>query len=317
MKAVTICAAAACVSLAWCSYGVAASTFLTGVEDAVANLDAQLYGFDEETEVFATQSGADSAFHGAVILNDIVLVADYRSESIRRFSLSGGLLSDFANITDPVFLEVDRTKNVYVTHNSLGPAVATRFDSTGNVTGTYIAPRVGYFNGIDSDALGNVYVVFQVSGSQNHEIQKFASDGTFLGSLPIDGNAFDMAIDEANGRLFLADSDAGAGVHVYDISGNLPVFDRSIAVSANTEAYGLHYSSELGTLFVSDFGELSGDPRGFQIDLDGNVLATYRPQGAELVFDITHRVPEPASLLLVIGGLLALAACKFRSGSAR
>lgn len=307
MRMGKICLAAAIMSLAWCSYGAGASTFLTGVEDPVVNLDAQLYGFEGESEVFAAQSGADSAFQGTVILDNTVLVADYRSEAIRRFSLGGTLLPDFASFLDPTYLEVDRSRSIYVTHSSIGPAEATRFDSAGNVTGLFTALRAGTFHGIDADAEGNVYVVFEVSGNSNQEIQKFAPDGTFLGSLPINTIAFDMAIDEIGERLYLAGGQPGnSGILVYDISGNLPIFEDSIAVGPDTEVIGLHYSADLGTLFATDHGQLSGDPRGLQLALDGTVLATYRPTGAELVFDITHRVPEPATTLLAIGSVLVL-----------
>jgi hypothetical protein len=298
MKMGKICLAAAIASLAWAAHGIAATTFVTGAVIGPGVTD-YLFGFDDETEVFASSGGGTSAFQGAAVLGDVILVADFTTEAVRRFTPGGTLLSNFANFPDASYLEVDRAQNVYVTSGSLGPASATRFNNVGVATGTFVAPELGAFFGIDADAAGNVYAAFNGSTSQ---ILKFASDGSFLGSAPL-AVASDIAIDEANGLLYAIGANQ---IDIYDLSGALPSLSGAVPAPVNVDLYGLHYSSQLGTIFATDIGVLSGDPKGLQLALDGTVLATYRPLGVELVFDITHRVPEPASTLLVIGSVLAL-----------
>lgn len=303
MKLGTSCLAAWLVSLASCSSGLAASTFVTGVIDPPTLNSARLYGFEGESQAFSTNGGSAAAFHGTALLGDTVLVADYGSGSIRRFSLDGTAMADFASFADAVFLEVDRAGQVYTTHNGIGPSVATRFNSSGVITGTFTSPRAGSFLGIDADAAGNVYVLFN-TGVGTTELQKYAADGTFLTSLPLPQGGFDLSIDDVGERLYMTSSDE---IGVVDISGGTLVFDGAISAPAGSDIIGIHYAQGLGTLFVTDHGILSGDPRGMQLALDGTLLATYRPNDAELVFDIVHHVPEPTTWFLLLAGTLPLA----------
>lgn len=306
MNALRLSLATAAVSLV--AAHCCAQTYLTA--DTILSPDealSQLHRFDDEMETLAIGPVDDAAFHGVTRLGDNILVADYRTEVIQRFALDGTLLPVFANYQNPVFLESDSRGAVYTSSAALRSAVATRFDSSGAVTQTFTSPTANMFVGIDADAEGNVYI------ATGDAIEKYAPNGDFLSATPIDAQAFDMSIDEQGQVLYLTDSGAPlAGVRRYDISSGAPVLDGTIPTPAESAIAGLHYSPQLGTLFATDQGPLSGDPRGMQLALDGTLLATYRPEDIDVALDIVY-VPEPMSALLLAGAVMGVATGRKRS----
>lgn len=278
-------------------------TYLTAESNLTAPpfVASNLHRFDGESDLFAVGAAPDSAFQGVTLLNGVVLAADLREGVIQRFTLDGTLLAPFATVANPTFLESDSGGNVYTTQFSLGPAVAARFDSLGNETGTFTSPSAAEFAGIDADASGNVYVA-----TRSSTLEKFAPDGAFLSSLPINARPLDISIDEQGLRMFLADESSSlAGIQVYDLSSGSPTFSHSIPTPVDSVIHGVHYEPELDVVFAVDSGVLSGNARGLQLSIDGNVVATYFPAGSVAAFDIVHRVPEPASCALVLCGALA------------
>lgn len=268
--------------------------------DEATGPSSQLHGFYQANEVFAVDASTASAFQGVSTLKGDVLVADYGEEVIQRFDIGGNLLTPFASIQDPTFLESDSSNNVYTTASSLGPAVATRFDYTGTVTQTYSSPTGQEFRGIDADSSGNVYIAVQYANPTSYSIEKYDAAGTFLSSTPVDATPFDLAIDEAGKRLFLADEDpATGGIKVYGISGAAPVYMNSIPVPTDSVMSGVSYSSNLDRILVTDSGAISDTPRGWDMSPDGYIFNTYIPSGADVAFDII-RVPEPSSLMLAL-----------------
>jgi len=266
---------------------------------------SQVHRFDDESESFASTADAASAFQGVTLLDGVVLVADLAEGRIQRFTLEGALLTPFADFDVPTFLESDGAGNVYTTQFSLGPAVATRFDFSGSVVGTFTSPSANGFAGIDADALGNVFIA-----TTSNSLEKFAPDGTFLASIPVSATPLDIAIDEDRQRLFLADeSSSSEGIRVYDLSTSMPIFLHTISTPANSSINGLHYAAGVDAIFAVDSGLLSNDPRGMQLTMDGSVTATYRPLGIDVALDIVHRVPEPATWALIVVGVIALVSC--------
>lgn len=295
----------------WCTFALscavsinvsAAGIFLTASD--TFGVDWNLHGFDGESEVFASGAASNSAFHGVTVLGSDVLVADYTEEVIQRFDTNGNLLTPFASIQDPTFLESDSAGYVYTNPGPLGSATATRFDSAGAVSQTFVSPTGGSFRGIDADANGNVYVAV-ASGTSSFAIEKYDASGTFLSSSPITGVAFDLAIDEAGERLFVVDeTPTTGGIQIYGISGAAPMYMGDIPVASDAVMSGVSFSAELGTVFATDLGTVSDNPRGWELALDGTVLQTFTPTGAGVAFDIV-RVPEPSTCviaLMAIGG---------------
>jgi hypothetical protein len=190
---------------------------------------------------------------------------------------------------------------VYTTHFALGPNVGTRFNSAGNITQTYSHPNLGGIAGIDADAAGNVYIV------GGNLLFKFAANGTFLNSIPIDPGFRDVSIDETGQRLFAADENsAGNGIRIFNIAGAMPSFVGSMSTPANASIVGIHFAAESGNILATDFGLLSSDRRGLEYSSTGTLLREYRPSGAMAAWDITSFVPEPTSLALAAMWLVGL-----------
>lgn len=288
------------------------ATALDGVAQAQSDIvfvtgDSSLSRFDMGTESFVTGTGGQSAFLGVTVLRDEILVGDYLADAIQRFSPDGTYLGEFASIATPTYLETDSSGNVYTTPFSTdpsGPDVATRFNSFGVPTQTFSA--VNEIAGIDADAAGNVYIS-ENNGMNPDELLKFAPDGTFLDSVLVPGRAFDISIDEVANRLYLASSEAGLGIKVFDISGAIPVLLGGIITPTTANIVGVHYAKESGNILATDFGVPSDDARGLEYSPAGLLLREYRPTVTGIVWDITTFViPEPASLTLVSLGMLSL-----------
>jgi hypothetical protein len=194
---------------------------------------------------------------------------------------------------------------VYTTHSSIGPAVATRFDSAGSVGQTYSHATLNELRGIDADAAGNVYIA-DSSGLSGNELFKFSSDGTFLNSISIDPiQPFDLAIDETSNLLYLADQGSSTnGVKVFDISGAMPSLAGSVTTPANSKVVGVHFAAESGNILAVDSGlSIGSDPRGLEYSPGGTLLREYLPSDAIVAWDITT-IPEPSSCVLVMLGML-------------
>jgi hypothetical protein len=273
---------------------------------------SRLFRFDNGVQTFGVPAPAGSLFHGLTVLNGNVLVADYGNNAIRRYTPNGVALSNFASTTNPTFLESDSSGNVYANQGPLGPPIATRFDATGAVTGTFTHATMHEDAGMDADAAGNVYIV-DIFGS-TRTLFKFAPDGTFLNSLPLDPTIVprDMAIDEATNRLYLADgssSGPATKVRIFNIAGPVPVPAGTLPTPAGATIEGIHFAAESSNILVTDFGVPSNMVRGFELSPIGTVLQTYTPSPAEFGFDITTFViPEPASWAVIGLGLCAFCA---------
>jgi formylglycine-generating enzyme required for sulfatase activity len=272
--------------------------FMTAAINPTQAPDSELVRFDSGTQSFMTDTSGFHGFDGVTILNGEVLVADPVSGQIQRFDPDGSDLGLFASPGEGArFLESDSHDNVYASGTGGPPETPTghavRFNSAGAVTGTFFVPGAYLLNGIDADASGNVYVVNQTFFDPVF-LYKFASDGTFLNSIPVGYG--DISIDEVNQRLYLAE---GFRIGIYDISGTVPVLAGTIATPVNSSIYRVHYAAESGNVLATDLGDFSGDPRGLEYSPLGTLVAEYRPINAYSARDIVTMVPEPGSMGLV------------------
>ena len=293
------------LSLSVAPYDAAGQSPIVFMTADYAAPESRLVRFDAGVESFAVTAGTRAAFIGVTILDGYVLVADFQAGAIQRFSPSGNVLAPFALFDNPTFLESDSSGNVYTTHFSLGPPVATRFNSSGAVTQTYSHPLMEELAGVDADADGNVYVVDDFI---TKVLYKFAADGTFLTSVPLGTiNPTDVAIDEAADRLYMADEFGGPlGIKVFDISGPIPILTGGIATPPTSNIAGVHFAAESGNILATDFGVTSDDPRGLEFSPSGTLLREYRPTGARNAWDITTFVPEPGIVCLFVLGTVGL-----------
>jgi hypothetical protein len=268
--------------------------------DISPGIDSRLIRFDNGIQTFAVDSGEADAFLGTTVLNGEVLVADFVDESIRRFSPGGSYLGTFGLPAGaPSFLESDSSGNVYTTLFSFlpgDPQIALRLNSSGVVTGTFAATK-----GIDADAAGNVYAV---SGSS---LVKYAPNGTVINSIGVSNQSWDLAIDEAGSRLFLANQ--SNLVRIYDISTAMPTFLGNLTTPIGSNIVGVHFAAESGNVLATELGVLSLDPRTLEYSPAGVLLGQYRPTNAIQAWDavtLGAPIPEPASVTFLLAGAFGL-----------
>jgi hypothetical protein len=281
-------------------------------------LSSTLNRFDNGIQTFAVGSGS---FSGVNLLGGNVLVADYTSDRIQRFSPTGTLLSPFVLFDSPTYLETDNVGNVYATQigGTTPIATATRFNSAGTITGTFQVPSTFSLGGVDADADGNTYIIKK---SASAEIVKFDSAGTLLNSTPVLTGADDVSIDEVGKRMFIAnETNSASSILIYDISGAAPVFTGSIAGPPGSVLVGVSYTPGSGNILAADFGLRTTGldmPRGYEFSPSGVLLRTYIPTSAQFAFDIiAYQVPEPSTILCIAMALPGMAFVRRRRGSGK
>lgn len=173
------------------------------VIDSIAN---KIVWFDQFLQFKKTIEGNLNFPHAVTIDQEgIILVADYRNGRIVRFKKNGEFLDLFfdnppsteLSLIGPVNVYVDDMQNIWVTDYKANRIVKFKRDGTlvgwkgendkGGITDGFVtsgsAQESGTYGGFNqphmvaTDQNGHIFVV----DTGNHRVQKFATDGTFLG----------------------------------------------------------------------------------------------------------------------------------------
>ena len=129
---------------------------------------------------------------------------------------------------NPGRIAVDNlTGDVYVMYTGVDPIAFQKFDSNGNLLGTFFAKISGTStqysgqSGIAVDPSGNVYIA-----DTNNNIEKFDSNGNFFtkwGSLGSGNGQFNnvsaVAVDPKSGNVYVSDS-GNNRIEKFDSNGN-------------------------------------------------------------------------------------------------
>ena len=229
---------------------------------------------------------------------DGYLYATNNGNTILRFD-SGGNASLFSNsplINQAQQIAFDSTGNLYVANNSTG--TVAKIDPSGNAT--LFASGLNGPIGIAVDASGNVYV----TNAQSDSITEFNPAGAghvfaHSGSYPAG-----LAVD-AGGNIYVADANSNT-LSKFNSSGTL-VFASGAGLSSPV---GLVIDSG-GNVFVSN--SLNAGPQNIvEFDPAGNestfAPASYLGASPHFLALQTETVPEPATLALLMLGLVGLRA---------
>lgn len=265
--------------------------------------------------------GVGTVFASTIAASGSVFyVGDFEQQHILKYSNIGASQGVFAALPPGVFgttdilgsgtIETDVVGNVYAAKGGFSsrPRTSVRFDVNGNITQTFSHPSLVFPDGIDADANGNVYII-----NRGDVIYKFAPTGTFLGTLSIPevDDGIDLAIDEANKVLYIADDfDDQFGVKAYNIGTASLTFSRRYATPSS--ARGLSYSDITHRLYVAlTSPTVFGPTTGIELATDGTITNVYDPSTRQ-VMDLVFVIPEPASSILVVGTALICYAFRLR-----
>ncbi|MGD1002811.1 MAG: 6-bladed beta-propeller [Candidatus Brocadiia bacterium] len=188
--------------------------------------------------------------------------------------------------TNPMSVAIDKQGNIYVLYRG-GPNMVAEYDRKGELLRCWgksgagdgefgLYPSVA--DGIATDRAGNVYVV----DSQNHRVQEFAADGSFItqwGSKGAADGQFDtpagIAIDDA-GNIYVSDSG----------NDRVQKFDSGLHVSAKWGRTGTDDGQftkpgaiavdKMNNVYVADRGEAKNELDRIQkFDSQGNFVMAW------------------------------------------
>ncbi|MCO6456926.1 MAG: Ig-like domain-containing protein [Pirellulaceae bacterium] len=221
-----------------------------------------------ETGTFETNFGGTSNILRTMATNGTDLfVGNFSSNHVLRYAPDGSFLGTFVDTTgqlgsgaDIAKVEFDGAGNLLVTPSGFQSNARTsrRYNSSGSTTASFSHPNLVFPNGIDADAAGNVWIVNSAAVGVGNQLFKFSPTGTFLGQFSIIGQVNspnDLAIDEANGILYVGDEFGGtSGIKRYNISSGTPVFQGSVTTPSLSGVLGISYDPASGHLFATDSG---------------------------------------------------------------
>jgi len=246
---------------AWGTYGTGDAQFLTPVgvavdaDDIVYVIDPNLHRVKRFTRTggFLSQWSVDVPQGIALGPDGNVYVTDH---GVFKFTKSGTLLAEWDTATDPTYptgIAVDADGSVYVADEG----VLYKFTSSGVLVKEWGEPGggPGQFDGLDGvavDGTGHVYT----AENNSCRVQKFSTDGTYITQWGIPGSG----PGQLNYPVRLATSPDGQFVYVDDYG------NHRIQVFSNTGAY----LGQLGSV-GSGPGQFL-NPIGVAVDTHGTVF---------------------------------------------
>ena len=191
-------------------------------------LEGELYRFNENGPMEQRWDIPDTRFGLSLATDGTSLFVGEYGRAINRYDLNGNFLGQFADVSglagpspSSPKVETDLAGSVYTSFGGLSsqPRTSFRLDPAGTISQAFSHQDLVFPRGIDAAANGDVYIVNSAAVGVGNRLFKFNSAGQYLGDFPItpESNPSDLAINEANGELYLAD-EFGDAIHVYDIA---------------------------------------------------------------------------------------------------
>lgn len=308
------------VSLAVLSEGpeaVALTVFGVGFKThaEAVGLPSELHRFSE-TGPMEQRWDIPESYYGLSLATDgaSLFVGEFAG-AIERYNFHGGYLGEFADVSGLAGanargqnLETDAAGSIYVNFGGQSslPRTSFRLDASGSVAQSFSHPELVFPRGIDAAANGDVYILNNAGAGVGNRIFRFSANGAHVDdfAIPEVDNPSDIAINEANGELYVADG-SGNAVHVYDISFGMPAYLDTLALPGHGSDVFVEPRS--GRIFGSYF-TVENKPVlhvrdvGFEVSRDGALVTHFvedAPSQFQTVAGLVAVVPEPAGAVLV------------------
>jgi hypothetical protein len=210
--------------------------------------------------------------------SDAIYETNYRSDTIKVFSLSGADLGIFGMPSYPTGLVFDNSGNLYVSSDDPAAYAILKYTPGGSVS-VFANTGLNGPHALVFDNAGNLYVANSIADT----IEKFTPDG--VGSVFADAadglnHPVDLAFD-TQGNLYVSNS-YGTSVEKFTPDGVGSVF----ADSGLDEPYGLAFDSA-GNLYVSNYASSTIE----KFAPDGTDLGVFASTGVNsphgIIFDST------------------------------
>jgi streptogramin lyase len=226
------------------------------------------------------------------------------------FAYASGVPTPFGSIANPLGLAIDSNGNVYVGAN--GGTSIDELNPDGTVHKVIAAVTDGiHANALAVDTHGDVFE----ADTSGDIYEYFAGGGRQLFSQTgLDGSTGYGMVFDPLGDLFVTYQGFGGGIDEFDPTGALTSF---YSTAANLPS-GLAYDSETHKLYMSYWSSTSGVGGGVDVfstvngALDVTTQTNFKTFATGQQFSIAYEAPEPGTVLLFAGGLLAVGLHRLR-----
>ena len=270
--------------------------------------------------VFTNKNVGNGVLSMLFTLNDVLLTAPAGGNDIYGYSGAGGSPSVFAAVANPYGLAMDASGNVYVGANG-GTSIEEFTNNTENGTTSIVAGNETTLGGsanvqVESLAINPNGVLYEADDYSNNVINIVTSGGVTPFVTLGNGGNYSMALDYA-GDLFVTFQTGFGSGGVYKITASGAI--SSFFTTSTVLPTGLAFDSETGELYMS-YENSSGSGGGIDYfsslalatqSATPSLFATDSTPGSQ-PFAIAVLVPEPGSIMLFAGGLLAISLFRYR-----